>query len=64
MFLGMLQKALRKVFRLHNSVHLLSCCSGREADVLKEVVGFFIEESKIFLGVLAHCLVLLLFVLL
>lgn len=50
----------------YNSVHLLSCRSGRDAgvDVLKEMVGFFIEELKIFLGMLAHCLVLLLFVLL
>lgn len=39
---------------------------GREAEVgvLKEMVGFSIEELKIFLGMLAHCLVLLLFVLL
>lgn len=66
MFLVVLQKALRKVFmdRLCSSVHLLSSCFGREADVLNEVVGFLNEESKIFLGLLAQCLALFLFVLL
>lgn len=60
----MLQKAVRKVFpaRLCSSVHLLSGSLGREADVLKEMVGFLTEESKIFQGLLAQCLALLLFV--
>lgn len=50
--------------RLCSSVHLLSACSGREADVLKEIVGFLTEESEIFLGLLAQCFAFFLFVLL
>ena len=70
MFLVMLAKRFKESVNckaLHySSVHLSSCCFGREAEVgvLKEMVGFFIEELKIFLGMLAHCLFLLLFVLL
>lgn len=70
MFLVMLAKGFKKSVcckALHyNSVHLLSCCFGRKAevDVLKEMVGFLREELKISLHMLAHCLVLLLFVLL
>lgn len=64
MSLVVLQKALREVFmgRLCSSAHLLSSCLGREADVLKEVVEFLTEESKICLGLLAQCLALFLFV--
>lgn len=47
--------------RLCSCVHLLSSCFGREADVLKEIVGFLTEESKVFLGLLAQCLALFLF---
>lgn len=62
----MLQKAVREVFtdRLCSSVHLLSGGFRREGDVLKEMVGFLTEESKIFPGLLAQCLALFLFILL
>lgn len=65
-FLVMLAKSFKESIcckALHySSVHLSSCCFSREAgvDVLKEMEGFFIEELKIFLGTLAHSLVLLL----
>ena len=47
-------------------MRLLSRRLGSDAavGVLKEMLAFFIEELKVFLGMLAYCLGLLLFVLL
>lgn len=48
MFLVVLQKALREVFmnRLCSSLHLLSSCVRREADVLKGNCGIFNRGIK------------------